>query len=75
MKLENELLLRAAEIAVAESSEEELRKALGYAWTVLLRERENHEDFATEILGVPMVCSGHLLPASLRSRLAVTPTL
>lgn len=66
LKLENELLLWAADCSVADSSEAELRQALRYAWTLILTERERHGHFATEMLGVPVVCGGPLLPPQLR---------
>jgi hypothetical protein len=66
LKLENELLLWAADYSVAEKSEEELRDALRYAWRLILTERERHGEFASEMLGVPVVCGGPLLPPQLR---------
>ena len=67
LKLENDLLLRAAEISVAEHSREELLQALRYSWRLVLNERERHESFATDVLGVPVVCGGPLLPPRQRT--------
>lgn len=62
LKLENDLLLRTAELSVAEHSREELLAELRYAWRLVLSERERHEVFASDVLGVPVVCGGPLLP-------------
>ena len=67
LKLENELLLRAADFSVADSSDDELKQALRYAWTLILSERERHEAFATDMLGVPVVCGGPLLPPRMQA--------
>jgi len=62
LKLENQLLLRAAELSVAGSSPDELRRSLMYAWRLVLTERERHEAFASEAVGMKVVCGGPLLP-------------
>jgi hypothetical protein len=67
LKLENDLLLRAAELSVAEHSRKELLEALRYSWRLVLAERERHELFASDVLGVPVVCGGPLLPPRQRT--------
>jgi hypothetical protein len=68
LKLENELLFWAADYAATGKTDEELRDALRYAWRLILVERERHGEFASEMLGVPVVCGGPLLPPQMRTQ-------
>jgi hypothetical protein len=67
LAMEKDLQLRVAVDAVADCSTEELRTALIYSWTILLKERQQSAALVSDLLGMDVLVGGPLLPPTLRA--------